>query len=239
MGKDLILTGWSKNSYLAAAAAALAALKGKADVAGVSMNALAGVLAERAANYSAVYVLGVGLVKNIPSILESLKLLKQKHVKTVWLSGMPVAPEFAAEVCIDGEDPAKRGFDELVDAPSESLVDVVAEYFGTLENDDVRFNRFCQIRYRRRNIFEICVSVLTERLLVGGGAEQKKSRAYRNGDEDRSGVDIAGHIVAEIETRSVGGADHEFKTSRTEIEIAQKNARAHSGERGGESGRHR
>ena len=141
METNLILTGWSKNAYLAAAAAALAALEGKADVAGVSMNALAGVLAERAANYSAVYVLGVGLVKNIPSILESLKLLKQKHVKTVWLSGMPVAPEFAAEVCIDGEDPAKRGFDELVDAPSESLVDVVAGYFGTLENDDVRFFR--------------------------------------------------------------------------------------------------
>ena len=141
MEKNLILTGWSKNAYLAAAAAALAALDGKADVAGVSMNALAGVLAERAAKYSAVYVLGVGLVKNIPSILEALKSLKQKHVKSVWLSGMPVAPEFAAEVCIDGEDPAKRGFDELVDTPSDSLVDVVARYFGTLENDDVRFFR--------------------------------------------------------------------------------------------------
>jgi len=141
MEKDLILTGWSKNSYLAAAAVALAALDGKADVAGVSMNALAGALADRAAKYSAVYVLGVGLVKNIPSILEALKSLKQKHVKSVWLSGMPVAPEFAAEVCIDGEDPAKRGFDELVDTPSDSLVDVVARYFGTLDDDDVRFFR--------------------------------------------------------------------------------------------------
>ena len=141
MNKDLILTGWAKNSYLAAAAAALAALKGKADVAGVSMDALAGVLAKSAPDYSTVYVLGVGLTKNIPQILDALKMLKKKRVKTVWLSGMSVAQEFAAEVCIEGENPAKRGFDELIDAPSDSLVDVVARYFGTLNGEDIRFFR--------------------------------------------------------------------------------------------------
>ena len=63
MKRNLILTGWSKPVYLAAAAAALKAVKGDADVAGVSMEALAGVLAERAKDYKAVYVLGVGLKK--------------------------------------------------------------------------------------------------------------------------------------------------------------------------------
>ena len=41
MNKNLILTGWSKNGYLAAAAAALAALKGKADVASSSTSSTA------------------------------------------------------------------------------------------------------------------------------------------------------------------------------------------------------
>ena len=144
MNKNLILTGWSKNGYLAGAAAALAALKGKADVAGVSMDALAGALAEHGPGHSAVYVLGVGLTKNIPQILAALKLLKKNRVKTVWLSGMRVAPEFAAEVCIEGEDPAKRGFDELFDEPCDSLVEAIARYFGTIDNGDVRFFRSCE-----------------------------------------------------------------------------------------------
>lgn len=144
MEKNLILTGWSKISYLVGAAAALAALKGRADVAGVSMDALAGALAERGPRYSAVYVLGVGLSKNIPDILAALKALKRKRVKSVWLSGMRVVPEFAAEVCIEGEDPAKRGFDELVDEPSDSFVEVIARYFGTIDEDDARFLRSCE-----------------------------------------------------------------------------------------------
>ena len=139
--KNLILTGWSKPGYVAAAAAALEALGGKADVAGVSMDALATTLGVRGQEYSAVYVLGVGLVKNIAAILESLKALKKKRVKTVWLSGMPVAPEFEAEVRIGGAEPSVRGFDELVDAPSECLVDVVARYFGNISPEDVRFYR--------------------------------------------------------------------------------------------------
>ena len=40
MNKALILTGWSKTVYMTAAAAALEALKWKADVAGVSMDVL-------------------------------------------------------------------------------------------------------------------------------------------------------------------------------------------------------
>lgn len=141
MGKSLILTGWSKPEYVAAAAAALEALRGKADIAGVSMDRLADVLTERGPSYSTVYVLGIGLKKRIGAILTSLKLLKVKKVKSVWLSSLPVAPEFAAEVCIEGEGPAKRGFDELEDGSGGTLVDAVAAYFGNLKTEDADFYR--------------------------------------------------------------------------------------------------
>ena len=97
MDKTLILTGWSKKVYMTAAAAALEALKWKADVAGVSMDALVGALKDRAPNYKTVFVLGVGLKKNIGQTVSMLMELKTKGVRTVWLSSMPVAPEFAAE----------------------------------------------------------------------------------------------------------------------------------------------
>ena len=141
MEKVLILTGWSKSAYLASAAAALAALKGKADVAGVSMDALAVALAERAARYSAVYVLGVGLKKNIPQLIKALKSLRQKRVKSVWLSSIPVAPEFAAEISVDDAHPTRRGFDVMVDDETDSLVGVVARHFGTIDKDEERFYR--------------------------------------------------------------------------------------------------
>jgi len=98
------------------------------------------VLTDRGSKYSVVYVLGIGLKMNIGAILVALKTLKAKKVKTVWLSSMPIAPEFAAEVCIEGTDPAERGFDELVDRPVDTLVDVVSDYFG-LPEADARFYR--------------------------------------------------------------------------------------------------
>jgi len=80
MKQNLILTGWSKSEYLAAAAAAFEVLKADADVAGVSMEALAGVLSGDAAKYKTVYVLGVGLTKNIGGIVAALAMLKKAHV---------------------------------------------------------------------------------------------------------------------------------------------------------------
>ena len=140
MNKTLILTGWSKTVYMTAAAAALEALKWKADVAGVSMDALVGALKDRAPNYKTVFVLGVGLKKNISQTISTLMELKTKGVRTVWLSSMPVAPEFAAEVCLEGVDPATRGFDELVDSERPSLLDVVVDYFG-IPDADAKFYR--------------------------------------------------------------------------------------------------
>lgn len=72
MNKTLILTGWSKTVYMTAAAAAIEALKWKADVAGVSMDALVGALKDRAPNYKTVFVLGVGLKKNISQTISTL-----------------------------------------------------------------------------------------------------------------------------------------------------------------------
>ena len=140
LNKTLILTGWSKTVYMTSAAAALEALKWKADVAGVSMDALVGALKDRAPNYKTVFVLGVGLKKNISQTISTLMELKTKGVRTVWLSSMPVAPEFAAEVCLEGVDPATRGFDELVDSERPSLLDVVVDYFG-IPDADAKFYR--------------------------------------------------------------------------------------------------
>ena len=76
MNKTLILTGWSKTVYMTAAAAAIEALKWKADVAGVSMDALVGALKDRAPNYKTVFVLGVGLKKNLSQPISPLLELK-------------------------------------------------------------------------------------------------------------------------------------------------------------------
>lgn len=141
MNKNLVLTGWSKAEYVVGAAAALEALGGKADVAGVSMAKLADAMAERGPHYSTVYVLGIGLKKNIGAILDALKMLKSRKVKTVWISSMPVAPEFAAEVCLEGAEPSQRGFDELLDSPCETLLDAVARYFANLDSESVNFYR--------------------------------------------------------------------------------------------------
>ena len=63
MSKQLILTGWGKSDYVAAAAVALKAI-GEADVLGVSMRRLADVLEKESAGHEVVYVLGVGLERH-------------------------------------------------------------------------------------------------------------------------------------------------------------------------------
>ena len=62
MKKNLILTGWYYPEYLAAAAAVYGHYKGEADVLGVSMAELAGVLDAKGGAYGTIDILGVGLV---------------------------------------------------------------------------------------------------------------------------------------------------------------------------------
>jgi len=61
--KNLILTGWGRSDYAAAAAVALRAI-GEADVLSVSMRRLADVLEKESAGHEVVYVLGVGLERH-------------------------------------------------------------------------------------------------------------------------------------------------------------------------------
>ena len=63
VSKQLILTGWGRSDYVAAAAVALKAI-GEADVLGVSMRWLAYVLEKESVGHEVVYVLGVGLERH-------------------------------------------------------------------------------------------------------------------------------------------------------------------------------
>ena len=141
MKPNLILTGWHWPEYVAAAATALEALKGKADIAGVSMNRLASVLAERGGDYRTVYVLGVGLTRNIAETLSALKTLKAKKIKMVYISSMELAPEFAAELKLEGTRSAAQGFSEVQAEPCASLVDAVVSYFKTIDKESADFYR--------------------------------------------------------------------------------------------------
>ena len=92
MNKTLILTGWSKTVYMTAAAAAIEALKWKADVAGVSMDALVGALKDRAPNYKTVFVLGVGLKTHISQTISTLMELKTKGAEPFRSAHCPSHP---------------------------------------------------------------------------------------------------------------------------------------------------
>ena len=67
MKKNLILTGWYYPEYLAAAAAVYGHYKGAADVLGVSMAELAGVLDTKGGGYETIDILGVGLTERSTS----------------------------------------------------------------------------------------------------------------------------------------------------------------------------
>ncbi len=144
VNKTLILTGWSKPEYLAAAAAALTALDGGADVAGVSMEALAATLAERGSNYETVYVLGVGLSRNVGPIVEALGRLKAKGVKTVWVSCLNAPPAFISEVSLGGAGASSRGFDEMVESPDSTLLDATADCLHLGADQLKRFRAYAE-----------------------------------------------------------------------------------------------
>ena len=143
--KTLILTGWTKPYYLAAAAAAWRGLQNQqvreVEVAGVSMDALARVLAERGPHFARVVVLGVGLKRHHEDLVKSLTALRKDGVRTSWLSTLPMPDEFSGEAArVDAAHPA--GFDEVVVKPEETtLVDVVAEVLGGLSKMEV--GHFC------------------------------------------------------------------------------------------------
>ena len=85
MKNNLILTGWGRLEYAAAAAGALRAV-GEADVIGVSMRRLADVLDRESAGRCAVYVLGVGLGDDEEAFATAASKIAAQGVDVAYLS---------------------------------------------------------------------------------------------------------------------------------------------------------
>ena len=124
MKKNLILTGWYYPEYLAAAAAVCGHYRGNADVLGVSMADLAGVLDSKGGAYETIDILGVGLTENEERLARALKDLAKKGVAVRWFSRteMPEATKRALAA-------AGAGFAAVKVKVANDLVGVVADAF--------------------------------------------------------------------------------------------------------------
>lgn len=131
MKNNLILTGWGRSDYAAAAAGALRAV-GEADVIGVSMRRLAAVLESEADGCDAVYVLGVGLGDDEEAFATAASKIAARGVAVAYLS-------------IFEMDGAVR---KLLEAASvklcvmpkaKSLVEGAEKFFGAKSEDLHRF----------------------------------------------------------------------------------------------------
>ncbi len=94
MNKSLILTGWGYPEYVVAAAVALKALEGHADVRGISRRRLPEFLDEIDGKYSNIYLLGVSLSGDMPCLVRALRKLKTKRIKVMWISAIEMPEEF-------------------------------------------------------------------------------------------------------------------------------------------------
>ena len=122
---NLILTGWGYAEYVAAASAALKALKGDADVLGVSRRRLPEFMEEMAERKkgdrpSSIYLLGVSLFGDPERLAAALGKLKKEGVKVKWISAMEMP------------DDAKEILDGLLDVQvfDSSLLEAVGQSFG-------------------------------------------------------------------------------------------------------------
>ena len=98
MEKNLVLTGWGYPEYVAAAAVALKALNGRADVRGVSRRRLPELLEEIGSAWPNVYLLGVSLSGDAPRLAAALRKLKERRVKVTWISALKMPDEFRGEL---------------------------------------------------------------------------------------------------------------------------------------------
>ena len=96
MEKNLILTGWGYPEYVVSAAVALKALDGQADVRGISRRRLPEFLSAPDGKWSNIYLIGVSLSGDVPTLANALKKLKAKGVKVMWISSLP-KPDWAEE----------------------------------------------------------------------------------------------------------------------------------------------
>ena len=84
----LILTGWGWMEYAVAAAVALKALGGNAEVRGISKKHLPGFLATEGAGWKRIYIIGVSLCGDEQALAETLKELRKRKVAVTWISGL-------------------------------------------------------------------------------------------------------------------------------------------------------
>ena len=125
MRKTLILTGWGWKEYPVAAALALKALGGDADVAGMSRRRLPEFLELYSQKHKRIIVIGVSLSGDEVRLTSALKALKKRNIEVVWISSIDftasqkelIAPYLTAKVSLDN-----------------GLVDIVGEAFNIETN---------------------------------------------------------------------------------------------------------
>ena len=98
--ENLILTGWGYTDYVVSAAVALKALKGEADVRGMSRRRLPeflkGLATERGASqWKKIYILGVSLNGDPERLKGALETLKARGVAVTWISSLPASEQIA------------------------------------------------------------------------------------------------------------------------------------------------
>lgn len=101
--ENLILTGWGYTDYAVSAAVALKALKGEADVRGMSRRRLPefleGLATERGAlPWKKIYILGVSLSGAPERFSDALVALKAKGVAVTWISTLPASAQIATSL---------------------------------------------------------------------------------------------------------------------------------------------
>ena len=121
MCKTLILTGWGWKEYPVAAALALKAVGGDADIVGMSRRRLPEFLESYSQKHKRIILIGVSLCGDEARLVKALSELKKRNVKVVWISSIDftpsqkesISPYLTAKVCTE-----------------KSLLDVVADFFN-------------------------------------------------------------------------------------------------------------
>lgn len=109
MIKTLILTGWGWKEYPVAAALALKAVGGEADVAGMSRRRLPEFLELYSQKHKQIILIGVSLSGDEARLALALKALKKRNIEVVWISSIDftpsqkelIAPYLTAKVSLD------------------------------------------------------------------------------------------------------------------------------------------
>lgn len=96
--KDLILTGWGWKEYPVAAAVALKAMGGAADVLGMSRRRLPEFLESYEGKAKRIVIVGVSLSGDEPRLGAALAALKKKGVKVEWISAIDLTESQRAEI---------------------------------------------------------------------------------------------------------------------------------------------